>query len=767
MKKSRILILLLSLAAGAGLLLALIAGPYVAELSKEIREKFDGRRWSLPATVFARPLELYPGLQLAPEMLEEELQLAGYRHEERAGNAGSYERNKGTIRLVTRDFHFPAGFEPSRHLTITFSAGQVTALTKSEDGTPVSFARLDPARIGSFHPLVHEDRILLSREEIPELLVKTLLTLEDRDFYTHRGLAPLAIVRALLANIKAGKTVQGGSTLTQQLVKNLFLSRERTLLRKLQEAVMALLLEHSYTKDEILTTYVNEVALGQDNSRAIHGFALAGQFYFRRNIQDLRPDQIAVLVGMVKGPSYYDPRRNPENCLARRNMVLETMAAHDLIDRAALTEALSMPLTEFAVQKGGFNRFPAFLDLVRQQLAGEYREEDLKTTGLRIITTLDPNIQYQVERGLAKTIAALASQPKYENLEGAAIVTSRETGEVLAVAGGKQPQDYGFNRALHASRPIGSLVKPAIYLAALEKGFTLASPLDDTAITLETAGGSLWSPENYDKKEHGRVPLYSALAHSYNLATVRLGREIGLDNVIATMRRLGYDGEIEPYPSLLLGAVDMSPYNVTQMYHTIASGGFFTSLRAIGSVMAADHTLLDRYGLAVEQRFSAAFSYILSHALQRVTSEGTATSLLRSPLKNHFTAGKTGTSDNLRDSWFAGFTGDHLAVVWLGRDDNTPCHLSGSAGALKAWTAIMAGVITSPLQLVEPAGIGWATFDRATFGETGSSGASSTRLPFIAGSEPAAEDQNFFEESGDTVKKEVKGAFKTINSWFK
>lgn len=525
---------------------------------------------------------------------------------------------------------------------------------------------------------------------------------------------------------------------------------------------MALLLERYSSKDEILTTYVNEVFLGQDGNRAIHGFALASQFYFRRSVQDLRADQIAVLVGMIKGPSSYDPRRNPEDCLERRNMVLETMAAHDLIDRAVLAESMSLPLTEFTVQKSGFNRFPAFLDLVRQQLGGEYREEDLKTSGLQIITTLDPTVQYQVERGLEKTIGAFAGQPKYENLEGAAVVTSRETGEVLAIAGGRQPQDHGFNRALHASRPIGSLVKPAVYLAALEKGYTLASPLDDSVITLEAEGGSPWSPENYDKKEHGRVPLYAALAHSYNLATVRLGMEVGLENVITTLRRLGYQGELEPFPSLLLGAVDMSPFAVAQVYQTIASGGFFTSLRAIDSVMAADHSLLDRYGLAVEQRFSATLNFILSHALQRVIAEGTAASLLRSSLKNHFIAGKTGTSDNLRDSWFAGFTGDHLAVVWLGRDDNTPCHLSGASGALKAWTAIMAGVVSSPLQLVEPEGISWGSDDRATFRESGGSEGIAARLPFVAGSEP----QDSFEASSGGVKREVKGVFETINRWF-
>ena len=396
----------------------IFAGYTVFRLSEEIRQRFDGKRWSLPAIVYARPLELYPGLRLSLEMLEEELQLSGYRREKKEKGAGSYARNGSTLRLVTRDFQYPSGPEPSRQLTITFAAEHIATLTSGEGGKPVSLARLDPARIGSFHPTVHEDRLILTREEIPRLLVETLLAIEDRDFYSHHGIAPLGIARALFANIRAGKTVQGGSTLTQQLVKNLFLNRERTLWRKAQEAVMAVILEYHYGKDEILTAYMNEVFLGQDDNRAVHGFALASQFYFRRQLQDLRPDQIAVLVGMVKGPSAYDPRRNPEKCLERRNVVLENMATHGILTKAAYTEAAARPIAEVAVQKNGFNRFPAFLELIKQQLAGEYREEDLRTNGLRILTTLDPQLQYQVEKNLQETIAALENKQGYQDLEG-------------------------------------------------------------------------------------------------------------------------------------------------------------------------------------------------------------------------------------------------------------------------------------------------------------------------------------------------------------
>lgn len=771
MKGSPLRITFIILSAVVALVLASFAGIEVSRLDKEIRQRFDGKRWSLPAIVYARALELYPGLRLTPEMLEEELQLAGYRKEASASGAGSYARAGATISLVSRDFYFPSGFEPSRHLTVTFAKGQVATLTSAADSFPVPLARLDPAGIGSFHPLVHEDRLLLNRAEIPELLVKTLLAMEDRNFYEHHGIAPLAILRALFANIRAGKTVQGGSTLTQQLVKNLFLSSERTLLRKVQEAVMAILLEYHYEKDEILTAYINEVFLGQDNNRAVHGFALASQFYFRRGVEDLRADQIAILVGMIKGPSYYDPRRHPDHCLERRNLVLTVMAAHGLLADSELAEALARPLTEVAVHKSGFNRYFAFLDLVRQQLAGEYREEDLQANGLQIFTTLDPQIQQQVEKNLQRTIAALQAPRKEQELQGAVLVTNRANGEVLALAGGKNPLEDGFNRALKARRPIGSLVKPAVYLAALRKGLTLASPLQDTALTLASDNGSPWRPENYDHKEHGLVPLFSALAHSYNLATVHLGLAVGLEAVVAAIGDLGYPQDIQTLPSLLLGAIEMSPFEVGQMYQTIASGGFYTSLRAIGSVMAADHTILTRYGLAVEQRVDPATTFLLTHALQRVVSEGTGASLLRSTLKDHGVAGKTGTSDGLRDSWFAGFTGDHLTVAWLGRDDNQSSFLSGSTGALKVWENIMINVPSAPLQVVEPDGIVWTAIDRTTL-QPGDAG-NSTLLPFLAGTEPDAPRSPASVPVPSpaapvpTPAKGSKGLLETIGGWFK
>ena len=757
-----------SLLAITGLCIILAAGIFsfftVTRLKSEIQGRFEGKRWDLPAVIYARPLEMYPGQNMTAQMLENELLLSGYRQEENPQSEGSYERKGNVLQLVSRGFYFPTGFEPAQRVRITFNATSISSIVSSDKPETLSNVRLDPATIGSFQPLAHEDRIVLQYEEIPKQLIDTLLAIEDQHFFRHSGVAPLAILRALIVNIKAGETVQGGSTITQQLVKNLFLNHERTASRKIKEAIMALLLDWRYSKQEILTAYINEVFLGQDGNRAIHGFALASQYYFHRAVQDLNPGQIAMLVGMVKGPSYYDPQRNPENCKERRRVILKKMADLQMINHQQHEEAVNQPLLDVKIQKGGFNRFPAFLDLVREQLAREYKGEDLKSNGLQILTTLDPRVQFQIENSLKDSIVKLEQQLKKEGIEGAMVVTNRDNGDILGITGGKNPAQKSFNRAMLAKRPIGSLVKPAIYLTALENGYSLASPLDDSYYSFTGADGKEWIPQNYDKDEHGRVALYYALAHSYNLATVRLGMEMGLPKVMETLKKLGYSTSAEPLPSMLLGAIEMTPFDVAQMYQTYAADGFFTPLKAITAVMAADHSVLNRYGISVEQRFQPQTVFLLNHALQRVCSEGTAHSIKKSSLRNHTPAGKTGTTNDLRDSWFAGFTGDHLAVVWLGRDDNSPLSLTGASGALSVWTRVLSEIQTEPLTLTEPEDIIWKNVDQTTLQTTEDDGFDVTRLPFISGQHKQT-NQDATKEGEAKNPQDKEGLLETIKGW--
>ena len=756
------------IAVPVALLVLFFLGWYVTHLDKVIRQKFDGNRWALPALVYARPLELYPGLPFTAGMLTEELRLAGYRQDKKARDPGGYNLTGNSIHLATRDFAFPDGLEKSARITVEFAGSVIEKISRTDTGEELPLVRIDPARIGSFHPLENEDRIVYSREDIPDLLVKTLLAVEDQHYYSHFGIDPLGILRAMFANIRAGKTVQGGSTLTQQLVKNFFLNNERTLRRKVNEVIMALLLETHYSKDEILTAYINEVFLGQDRGRAVHGFAMASQFYFRRELKDLSAAQIAMLVGMVKGPSYYDPRRNAERCLLRRQVVLELMRSEGVLTAEAYAVAKAAGLETTGAVQSAFNRYPAFLELVRRQLVQDYREEDLNSNGLKILTTLDPQVQMQVEKHLEETVAALEKSTGTSGLEGAVIVSSREGGEILAVAGGRAPLQSGFNRALDARRPIGSLIKPVVYLTALANGFTLATPVHDVAFTLDAAGAEEWRPANYDKKEHGLVPVYEALVYSYNLATIRIGMDIGVEKVVQNIKRMGINRDFQPYPSFLLGTAAMSPLEVAQIYQVFATGGFYQPQRVIGSVLTVDNEVVQRFGLTVEQRFTPETVFLVNTALQRVVSHGTASSLSGYLPEAVQAAGKTGTTDDLRDSWFAGFTGDRLAVVWIGHDDNKPTVLTGASGAMVVWGRIMQSLHPQPLELAEPAGIEWARADAGIYDRTDGASRDNLLLPFAAGTVPAAATRASAPATGGrTQERTGSGVWNTIRGWFR
>ncbi len=413
-------------------------------------------------------------------------------------------------------------------------------------------------------------------------------------------------------------------------------------------------------------------------------------------------------------------------------MVLLVMRDQGVIDEAAFATAQTAPINESSGIVRGFNRFPAFLDLVRRQLSEDYREEDLTTDGLKILTTLDPQVQWQVEQELDQTIASLEKRTGKTGLEGAAIISARGSGEILAMAGGRKPLQAGFNRAVDAQRAIGSLVKPAVYLSALQNGYTLATPLEDRAMLLDQGdtGAKQWRPENYDRQEHGRVALYQALAHSYNLATIRLGMEIGVDTVVRTVRQLGVDRAFAAYPSFLLGSAEMSPLEVSQIYQTLADGGFLSHQRVIGSVLGADNRIRTRFALQVEQRVSPEVVFLINNALQRVVTEGTGRSLNQILPASYQVAGKTGTTNDLRDSWFAGFTGNRVGVVWLGMDDNSPTGLTGASGAMVAWGRIMRAIDSQPLELTEPPGIEWGRLDPETLATVNGFGQGVT-LPFL------------------------------------
>jgi penicillin-binding protein 1B len=715
--------------------LALAAALGVAYLDVRITSTFSERMWALPAKVYARPLELFPGAPLRPGDLAYELELLGYAAAARSPQPGQFRREGERFDIYTRGFVFPGEVEPARQVSVHLSQGRVARLAGA--GADIDLMRLDPVQIGGIYPAHGEDRILLQLEEVPDTLVAALLAVEDRRFYRHWGFSPVGMLRALFSNLRSGRVVAGGSTITQQLVKNYYLSPERTITRKLTELVMAVLLEWHYEKDAILESYLNEVYLGQEGPRAIHGFALAAQHYFQMPLQQLGLHQQALLVGMIKGPSLYNPLRNPERATQRRNLVLDEMAEAGVIAVEAATVAKAMPL---GVSRRGSrvrDAFPAFLDLVRRQLGEEYRQEDLSSLGLSIFTTFDPLLQRQLEQSTRRVMDDRGLNP---DLETASVVTRVDSGDVVALLGGRQPRYAGFNRALDARRPAGSLLKPAVYLAALANSerYTLATLLDDSPLAVALPDGSSWEPRNFDREYRGSVPLYAALAQSRNVATARLGVEVGIDRVVATLRDLGLDGDLPRVPALTLGAGEYSPMDMARAYQTIAAGGFQMPLRSIRDILDADGEPLRRYPLSYDRTLDLRVVHLLHYALRGVVREGTGRAVYSRLPEGFDVAGKTGTTNDGRDAWFAGFSGDLLAVTWIGRDDNGETGLTGSSGALPLWADFMAAAARRPLAYRMPDGIRveWIDEDSGLLSREGCPGA--RLLPFIEGSAPTA-----------------------------
>ena len=711
---------------------------YIGYLDYNVRNQFEGKRWAIPARVYANAEELYTGYKLSVSEFDELLQQLHYRQDAQLPSEGTYVRVGSQISLKTRSFSFWDQQQDSRTIRVKFSAGGIAAITDLSNFQELPIIRLDPVQIGSFYPTRKEDRILIKLAETPDSLIEGLLATEDRDFYHHYGISLKAIARAMWANIRAGGIVQGGSTITQQLIKNFYLTSERSLWRKINEVFMALILEYRYSKDEILEAYLNEVFLGQDGASAVHGFGLASEFYFGQPLKDLPLPKVASLVALVRGPSYYDPRRHPERALDRRNLVLDKMHEEGYITEKQALAAKRKPLQVIPQTHRSVNRYPAFMDLVKRQLKEEYKDDDLTSEGLKIFTTLDPRVQNALEQTLAKKIEQLEKNRRVASLETAVVVTRREGGEIVAMAGGKDPKGAGFNRALDAVRPIGSLIKPVVYLTALEypAKYTATTLVSDTRITVKSGKGKIWAPANYDHKEHGEVPLHAALANSYNLATVRIGMDVGIARIAKTLRDMGVTRPVDLFPSLLLGATELTPLEVTQLYQTLAGDGFATPLRAIRGVINGEGERLQSYPFTVRQTVDPAATFITNTIMQEVMTDGTGKSAYAYLPWDSGLVGKTGTTNDMKDSWFAGYSGDYLSVVWVGRDDNKPAGLSGSSGALRIWTDLMRQISSRPVTLIPPDNVDMVWIDPVTGLLANKDCEGVKQFPFIRGSAP-------------------------------
>ena len=721
----------------AALLLGFLI-PYLLYLNHQVGERFGNLRWQIPTRVYARPLILRQGLVMDAQTLKTELDAAAY-HEGDGQRPGTYARNGARWKISSRGYSDVDGRVAPAVLEVTLASGRVAMIRDAKARRVLRSARLDPARIATLYGQKQEERRLVRIEEVPELLVTGLQAVEDRDFNHHIGIDFSGMLRAAFVNVKSGgDTRQGASTLTQQLARSglLGIGKEQTFRRKFKEILFALLLEARYDKRTILEAYFNQVDLGQRGAQSIRGVAAASEFWFGRDLKDLSTEQIALLIGMVKGPSWYNPRRNPERALSRRNFVLGQMRETGLIDEKEYRRAVQAPLG-VTDNPGNLaaNRFPAYVELVRKQLARDYPADKLSGAGLSVMTGMAPSAQGYAEGAVARTLKSL-STPGRPPLQAGLVVTDVHNGDVLAVVGSRAFTEPGFNRAVDARRPVGSLLKPFVYLLALAQPdrWSLASTISDAPLTIGLGRGRTWQPSNSDGRSHGDVRLIDALAQSYNLATVRLGMAVQpqrLAGLIHTLAGIESDAQ----PSLILGAVDQSPYAMAQLYQFLASGGEIQPLHAVRGVLDADGRTIKRYDSEAPpaQQGDAVAARLVGNALQYAVTSGTGRALIRDGLGRLAPAGKTGTSNDSRDSWFAGYTGDHLAVVWVGNDQNLPTGLYGATGGMRVWSDFFARLPSAPLRLSSE-GLDWRWVVDSYSTDADCPGA--RYLPFVAGYAP-------------------------------
>lgn len=678
---------------------------YLIYLDAWVQAKMSGPKWQPPVKVYARPLQLYSELFLPKNELTQELRVLNYRKVKNVREPGQYQVNKDSVTFYRRDFMAQDGLAVAKKIKVEFASDRVTAVSAmSQKEWSRSVAEwLDPLLISRSSGENNEDREIIDIVSVPEWMIDTLISVEDKNFYHHYGVSPFAIARAFLANLRAGRSVQGGSTLTQQLAKNLLLNDSRkTYLRKFKEALVALILDYRFGKDEILEAYLNEIYLGQNGNKGVHGFALASQFYFSKPLAELQKHEFALLVAIVKGPSYYNPFRYKERALNRRDLVLQLMVSENVIDSAEYEYFINQPMELNRTKSRGKTLYPAYMQQVERELAQlNFAEQDTEH-GIVVFTGLDPVLQNNYEKLFSQSINKLEKKHKLKGVNGAIVSIDLDSASISALVGDKKPRSFGFNRALDSNRNIGSLVKPIVYLTALErKDYTYATKLSNMPIAMKNNKGKQWHPQNYDKSTSDNVWLYDGLVNSMNLPTVHLGMELGLPSVVRKIEELAVSEHVPTYPSVLLGAVSMSPLEVAQMYQPIANFGQKLEVKAIVSVVDTEGIpLWQKSDLSVEiADYSSA--YVLNHGLNKVTREGTAKRLGMFYPKVHY-AGKTGTTDDLRDSWFSGFDQNKLTTIWIGKDDNSSVNLTGNQGALTVFIDLQAAKKAETLSAPKP-----------------------------------------------------------------
>ena len=674
---------------GALLLLAIAGTAWLVWPFWQLSGQFENRAVKQPSRLYARSHRLAVGRSEDPAKLIGELEDLGYRRNKEGKLAkGELAWDGRTLRIHLRALPTPYGWNNGGLLEARFSGRHLDTLVWR--GTAVEEADLEPPLLFSFYGPDRQERRPVALDELPDQLVLAVLAAEDARFYEHPGLSLTGILRAAWVNVRGGGIRQGGSTLTQQLVKNLFLTQDRTLARKAREAALALLIDWRFDKREILDAYLNEIYWGSSGGINLMGVGSAAWAYFGKEPAQLGLCESAVLAGMISSPGGYSPVSRPEKSLERRNWVLGRMGELDWLATDRMTAAQAMPLC-VAPQSVGTRHAAYFRDRAAAEVRRRFGVGELADKGYRVLSTLDlwdqVSAEEMVDWGLGSLEEGWEKDHKGSGgLQAALVSLDPRTGEILAYVGGR---DYGssqFDRAGSAERQAGSAFKPVVYATAFEDRVAAPSTmLEDAPLTVALAAGNQWAPQNSNNQYRGWVSTRTALEDSLNVPTARLALQVGLSRIVQMAKAMGISTRLQPVPALALGAFEVTPLELASVYSVVAAGGVRREVHGIRGLLDPEGQPVEGRPLDPAQRvISPQATFLLTSVLQGVLDRGTASSVRAQGLDARL-AGKTGTTNDRRDSWFSGFSSDRVSLVWIGYDDNSTTRLSGARAALPIW----------------------------------------------------------------------------------
>jgi penicillin-binding protein 1B len=708
-----------------------------------IDARLHGERDRTVPRVYARPLTLQLGQGINEADLVARLNDVGYAHRTRVERPGEFAIDKNTVVLISR-----GGDQAGKAVTVTFPEppvarkrgakppppGPQRIVRLQASDKPVDRVTLDAPLLTAFMTGSREKRRRVALDAIPPRMQEAVLAIEDRRFYYHPGIDPIRIVGALWTNIFGSKTyLSGASTITQQLARNFFLTeemaieqqtRQRSPMRKIREQFMALILETKATKDEILELYLNDVYLGHRGSFAVHGVPEAAKMFFSKDVRNLSLSESALLAGVIQSPFNHSPFNNPDRARERRNVVLRAMADAEYITPDAAERASKEPVTVFA--RALDNEAPYFVDYLGEVLDASFPGITSKPGVLDIYTTLDLNLQRYahdaLRGGLTRVDAVLARRKRGPRrvAQAALVAVDPRTGDIVSFIGGRSYNQSQFNRVISARRQTGSTFKPFVYLAAFEKAAAEGGDLTPASMvwdepTTWSFDNQEWTPGNYDNEYDGGITLRRALAMSRNIATIKIAEQAGYDRVVALWKKTKVgQSDVKAYPSVALGVVEATPLELAEAYTLFPNRGTIRKLRAISSIVSGEREVRTK-PLAGPSVAAPSTAFLVTHMMRSVLNEGTAASA-RSAGFTLDAAGKTGTTNDLRDAWFVGFTPELLTVVWVGLDDNQPLGLSGAQAALPIWTSFMIKALAGRpnVGFEAPAGVSFVEVDRDT-----------------------------------------------------